>query len=93
MNRIWKVACILFAIGFTFVLAGSIEKSNENEEYYKHNLMKYIVSANEIVTIIIRSDETEADYEGLYNSLLNRIDRIERFINASSRYIGFEFSP
>lgn len=92
MKRILKVACIFFVVGAIILLVSSIQKSYENKEYYKHNLMKYLVSANNIVTIIVQTDEDDADYGKLYSSLFNRLDRIERFISTSNRYIGFDYS-
>lgn len=91
MNRLWKVACILFSIGFLVLAIGNCIRINENEAYYKQELMDYIVSANDIVIIIAQIDADEADYKKLYNDLLERLDRIEKFIYHSNKYLGFNF--
>lgn len=93
MNRIWKAAGIFIVIILILSFIGNSIEVNEREEYYKEELMRLIVSANDILTIIVQNDPELVDQISLYNTLIRKFDRIKMFMSHSNQYLVVDFQP
>jgi hypothetical protein len=93
MKRIWKAVGVFVVIILVLSFIGNIIEVNEREEYYKEELMRLIVSANDILTIIVQNHPESVDYISLYHTLIRKFDRINMFINHSNNYLVVDFKP